>query len=144
MSLVFEDLAVCFVAAILAYFIWSRQSRARSLPHPPGPPGLPLIGNLRDMPPDPAWTTYLSWSERYGNFSSTQMACRLIIACTLESDIIRLNVLGRNIIILNSLIASVDLLERRSSIYSDRYVCISSPILSLMGFRDDMVMLNEL
>lgn len=60
------DVVACLAAAALAYLIHYRYGRAKSLPYPPGPPGLPLIGNLRDIPPDPAWTTYLQWTEEYG------------------------------------------------------------------------------
>ena len=44
-----------------------------------------------------------------------------LVIYSLGSDILRLNVLGNNIIILNSLEATTDLLEKRSTIYSDRY-----------------------
>lgn len=37
-----------------------------------------------------------------------------------DSDILRLNVLGTNIILANSFEVATDLLEKRSSIYSDR------------------------
>lgn len=42
--------------------------------------------------------------------------------CNAGSDIIRVNMLGTNFVITNSLEASTDLLDKRSSIYSDRYV----------------------
>ena len=35
---------------------------------------------------------------------------------------IYVNILGTNIIVLNSIQAAYDLIERRSSLYSDRYV----------------------
>ena len=47
-------------------------------------------------------------------------------ASVVDSDIIRLNVLGSNIIILNSAEAVTDLLEKRSLNYSDRCVTLSS------------------
>lgn len=44
------------------------------------------------------------------------------------SDIIRVNTLGTNIIVLNSLEATSDLLDKRSTIYSDRlaFICPSN------------------
>lgn len=39
---------------------------------------------------------------------------------TSGSDVLRLNVIGMNLIVLNTMEAAVDLLDKRSSIYSDR------------------------
>lgn len=39
--------------------------RRKGLPFPPGPRGLPLVGNIRDIPPMPTWVTYRQWSNVY-------------------------------------------------------------------------------
>ncbi|KAH9983875.1 cytochrome P450 [Russula vinacea] len=54
------------------------------------------------MPSEEEWVTYRKWSDEFG------------------SDIIHTDVLGSHIIILNSIKASHDLLDNRSTIYSDR------------------------
>ncbi|KAJ3552033.1 hypothetical protein NM688_g4375 [Phlebia brevispora] len=92
------DFAACGLALILVRWLYIRQTRKRrpNVPHPPGPPGLPIIGNLRDMPKYRGWFTYQRWSREYG------------------SDLIRLNIFGSNIVVVNSLEAALDLLERRS------------------------------
>lgn len=33
---------------------------------PPGPRGLPIVGNIRDIPPMPTWVEYRKWSDVYG------------------------------------------------------------------------------
>ncbi|KAJ7786209.1 cytochrome P450 [Mycena metata] len=93
-----------------------RRMRARL---PPGPPGLFLLGNLRDMPHDkPHWLTYEAWAEKFG-------------------DIVYVEVLGRSMVILNSLAAVTELLEKRSASYSDRP---PMPMANdLMGWHWDMV-----
>ncbi|KAI0348399.1 cytochrome P450 [Trametopsis cervina] len=108
-----ETVLSTVVLASCVLCVWrSRYSRnEQRLPHPPGPPGLPLVGNILDVPKQPAFMGYLAMSKKY------------------DSDIIRLNVLGTNLIILNSAQAVSDLLEKRSLNYSDRH---------------RMVMLNEL
>ncbi|KIJ31347.1 hypothetical protein M422DRAFT_90578, partial [Sphaerobolus stellatus SS14] len=68
---------------------------------PPGPKGLPIVGNWFHLPIHVPWETYTDWSKEYG-------------------DIVRVKDFGRNIIILNSWKSANDLLEKRSSIYSDR------------------------
>jgi hypothetical protein len=43
-----------------------------------------------------------------------------IQTCRLTGDVVSLSILGRSVIILNSAQAALDLLDKRSSIYSDR------------------------
>ncbi|KIP12644.1 hypothetical protein PHLGIDRAFT_61362 [Phlebiopsis gigantea 11061_1 CR5-6] len=71
---------------------------------PPGPKGLPLIGSLLDLPRRQEWETYSRWS-----------------------DVMSVTALGQRIVILGSFEATMDLLEKRSAIYSDR------PYLALTG-----------
>ncbi|KIP03142.1 hypothetical protein PHLGIDRAFT_26261 [Phlebiopsis gigantea 11061_1 CR5-6] len=88
--------AICIGAA---FFILARQ-KSRNLPHPPGPQGYPLVGYLKTIP-SPLWKTYLDWGRQY------------------KSDIVRLNILGNNMIVTNTLKATLDLLDKRSAIHSD-------------------------
>lgn len=59
------DLSVVllFLAAIRAI----RDHRKRGgLPYPPGPPPLPVIGNLLDIPLQSSWFAYIRFSKTYG------------------------------------------------------------------------------
>ncbi|KAI0348407.1 cytochrome P450 [Trametopsis cervina] len=105
------------LASCVLWYVWRLRHRRNEerLPHPPGPPGLPLIGNLLDVPKESTWLTYFAMSEKY------------------DSDIIRLNVMGTNIIVLNSAQAVSDLLEKRSSNYSDRPQAVM--LNELVGFK---------
>ncbi|KAF8584806.1 cytochrome P450 [Ramaria rubella] len=80
--------------------IYRATARARSLKLPPGPKGLPLLGNIHQLP-KARWNLFLKWKSVYG-------------------PIFRVNILGQNIVVLNTAKAVTDLLERRSRIYSDR------------------------
>ena len=78
------------------------QRRKSSHPHPPGPKGKLLIGNVADLPKEYPWLTFFKWGKEYG-------------------PITYLNVMGQPIVIINDHQTSVDLLEKRGAIYSDRY-----------------------
>jgi cytochrome P450 len=88
------------LAAALALLAVYLHSSYRKAPLPPGPKPLPLIGNLFDMPRSDEYKTYAKWGQ-YG-------------------DVVHVNVLNTHIVVLNSFHAASELLDARSSIYSDR------------------------
>ena len=47
----------------LALYLFLRRRYDNSLPLPPGPKKLPLIGNLLDMPKGLEWVTYHKWCK---------------------------------------------------------------------------------
>ncbi|KAJ7575596.1 cytochrome P450 [Mycena floridula] len=75
------------------------QKRVR-LPSPPGPKGLPWIGNI-DIPSERQWLKFTELKKQYG-------------------DIFSLTLLGQKIIVLGSLEAVTDIFEKRSMNYSSR------------------------
>ncbi|ETS76286.1 hypothetical protein PFICI_11673 [Pestalotiopsis fici W106-1] len=86
---------------VLLLVIRSRRPSRSSLPLPPGPPGVPLIGNVLQTPKETPWVHYYEWSKKYG-------------------PVMYLNMAGQPLIIINSLKAAQDLLSRRGAHYSDR------------------------
>ncbi|KAJ7618765.1 cytochrome P450 [Roridomyces roridus] len=101
------------IAAAL-YLTWSRNASRSKLPLPPGPRKLPILGNLLDVGGRPMSEACRDWSREY------------------NSDIIHLNLAGTSIIVLSSLEATDNLMEKRSAIYSDRP---PMPMLYMMGFE---------
>ena len=63
------DKFLCAVACVL-WICWrySRNGRynLRKWRHPPGPRGLPIIGNLINLPSQLSWLQFDRWSRDYG------------------------------------------------------------------------------
>ncbi|PCH41812.1 cytochrome P450 [Wolfiporia cocos MD-104 SS10] len=87
-----------FLGTVIAHHIvWGRR-RGRL---PPGPRGLPFVGNILDVPKSHQWKTFYEWSRKWG-------------------DIVSVTVLGHTLIILSSPSSINALLEKNSAISSDR------------------------
>ncbi|KAJ8081743.1 hypothetical protein PM082_007589 [Marasmius tenuissimus] len=89
-------------ATACAVFVYTRALKSPSpAPLPPGPKGLPLIGNVLDLPQTQAWLTFAKWAEEYG-------------------PITHVRVPGLPIIVLNDATCTSDLLDKKGRQYSDR------------------------
>ena len=104
--------------AYCLYILLKAHLRHRRQRLPPGPAGTPLLGTLR-LPAVPSWESYRAWAKEYGTRISLEFE-RFTDYFELGSDVIYFNALGNHIVILNSMQAANDLLDKRSSIYSDR------------------------
>ncbi|KAF5330223.1 hypothetical protein D9611_010590 [Ephemerocybe angulata] len=90
---------------------WQKSKRGvRSLPLPPGPKRLPVLGNLLQLPQVQPWEEYNRMSQEFG-------------------DIMYLEALGQPIVLLNSLSRATEVYDKRGVQYSDRP---HLPILGLM------------
>jgi hypothetical protein len=55
--------------AVYASILFVKWQRRKRIPYPPGPKGLPLIGNILDIPPGDEWITYNQWSHKYSTLT---------------------------------------------------------------------------
>ena len=108
-------------AWIAKNFVVERRRNPRRLPLPPGPRGLPFLGNVLDIPQEQIWEGYHQLCRQYGT-----SALRFVGILTwangrvILGDLVYLNALGIDILIVGSLEKAFDLLEKRANNYSDR------------------------
>ncbi|KAG2144265.1 cytochrome P450 [Suillus clintonianus] len=98
------DLCLAGVAVYLVKQVLNKNPA----PYPPGPRGLPLIGNIQDMPHIRPWLTFAEWGKKYGPISHVE-------------------ILGQHIVVLNSVKSAMDMLDKKGTVYSDR------PVLPMGG-----------
>ncbi|KAK5126948.1 hypothetical protein LTR85_008306 [Meristemomyces frigidus] len=106
MTSLFHPRVVLGVLGVLALYAIKKlflDRRAESMPLPPGPPGLPLVGNVSDLPPPdvPEYQHWLEHKDRYGPLSS-------------------ITVLGQTMIIVHDKEVAFELMEKRANRYSGR------------------------
>ncbi|KAF3003711.1 hypothetical protein E8E13_009112 [Curvularia kusanoi] len=90
------------LAALLALVVHQLSKIGRRpADYPPGPPTLPLIGNLHLMPKEKGHLQFQKWAEEYGPVYSLILGTKVMI-------------------VLSSDQAIKDLLDKRSNIYSSR------------------------
>ncbi|KAK0480275.1 cytochrome P450 [Armillaria novae-zelandiae] len=111
------DITVCLVTLVAAAKLYNRHSRnPLRLPFPPGPQPsiIPFVGNIPDMPTKDEWFKFTEWGKQYG-------------------PLMMLEIMGQKICIINSAQVATDLLDTRSSIYSDRPPMVM--VKELMGWN---------
>jgi hypothetical protein len=89
---------IVFVAMVAFFSIRKARPRGKL---PPGPPRLPLIGNLHQAPTNALWLTFQNWVKQYG-------------------PLVGLDFGGTIVIIVGDYETARDLLDKRASIYSSR------------------------
>ncbi|EIW75950.1 cytochrome P450 [Coniophora puteana RWD-64-598 SS2] len=81
-------------------------------PFPPGPPGVPLLGNTLAIDAEKPYETFEAWTREYGDL----VYCRLF---------------GQDTLVVGSESVARDLLERRSSNFSDKTMLGAAELLGL-------------
>ncbi|KAM0715223.1 hypothetical protein Q7P37_009688 [Cladosporium fusiforme] len=111
-----------FIALAVAVGLWTLASLwtigKRPSTLPPGPPTLPIIGNLHQIPRKDAHLQFQAWAREYGPVYSLILGTKVMI-------------------VLSSPEAVRDLLDRRSAIYSDR---IDAYVGATLASRDQKIL----
>jgi len=99
------------LGAVLLAVLFKQKPKSK-LPQPPGPPGirtlaarltigLPILGNLLQMPEKHSWLLFKKWADQYG-------------------PIFRFTIGGQNNVVVSTEKIANDLLRERGNLYSSR------------------------
>jgi hypothetical protein len=110
-------LAALVVIAVVA----PKKRNPRGLPLPPGPKGLPIIGNTLQIPDfaKHPWEVYAALCKEYGMYLVNKSLLRYS-PCDGIGDMVYLTAMGQGILVLSSLPRAVELLDKRAAVYSSR------------------------
>jgi hypothetical protein len=97
----FQTLSVLWPVVVIAVITRLLFTGRRPKSYPPGPPTLPIIGNLHQMPTQDAHLQFEKWARQYGSVYSLILGTKTMI-------------------VLSSDKAVKDLLDKKSGIYSHR------------------------
>ncbi|THH20292.1 hypothetical protein EW146_g1063 [Bondarzewia mesenterica] len=87
--------------ALGSWFVRRIIVQRRKAPLPPGPKGWPFIGNFMSLPRNRRWETFAEWEMKWGS-------------------IIHISAFGKHLIVVNNGKTAVEMLNKKSNIYSDR------------------------
>lgn len=104
------------VLGITALLIRVLRIGSRPKDYPPGPPTLPLLGNIHQMPTRDAHLTFQKWANEYGPVYSLILGTKVLI-------------------VLSSDEAVKELMDKRSGIYSARQDMYIGQTLCSGGLR---------
>jgi len=107
------------VAAVVGILLVKKIFTKRSGPLPPGPSKLPILENLLDMPTSHEWITFAEWGKKWGPMTTV-------------------SVFGQTMIVVNSAKTAIDMMDKKSAIYSDRPVMPMGG--ELVGWKDTFVL----
>ncbi|KAF9817390.1 hypothetical protein IEO21_03444 [Rhodonia placenta] len=118
------DVLAIFLAVVVC-IVGARWNRSKHRPLPPGPRGVPLLGNIFQIPLENQFKMFTDWGNIYG-------------------DVVYAQLFQQPLVIIGSLRAAQELMEKRGAIYSDRprFVLLQEiyglkPMTSLIRFGDD-------
>ncbi|KAF8999669.1 cytochrome P450 [Cyathus striatus] len=100
-NFILTNLLILTGIALSAVAVHRYCMRGNLAPLPPGPKGLPLIGNVTDLPNSKPWETFSQWGDMYGGM-------------------VYINAFGKSMIILNDPETATELLDKKGKLYSDR------------------------
>jgi len=109
------------IAGVIFVGFWlATRIKNGGLPYPPGPQGLPLIGNVFDVDVKEPHVTYTKWAEQYGTHLESVLLGPRHGANVPPGGIVYSRIFNQDFVIINSTTIARHLADQRSMVYSDR------------------------
>ena len=127
------------VAAVFGVVLVKKIFTKRSGTLPPGPSKLPILENLLDMPTSHEWITFAEWGKKWGMELHVEIPFKCSsLTSVLLGPMTTVSVFGQPMIVVNSAQTAMDMLDKKSAIYSDRPVMPMGG--ELVGWKDTLVL----
>lgn len=89
---------------------------------PPGPTPFPILGNVLDVPRSRVGFTFSALRKKYGESNLAFPMAEEVPLTSYIGDVIYLNLLGQPMVVIGSVTAAFDLLDKKSANFSGRPV----------------------
>ena len=127
---------ICVSVALATIYALQTIKSYRKGKLPPGPRGLPFLGNLFQLSFKP-WKEFEVWKKQYGTSIHSFVVFYTDFVLN-AGPLVYLTMPGQGILIINTHQVAADLLDRRGHIYSDRPRMISKCRSSIISYLIDI------
>lgn len=128
-----DDLRLTFRTILIllsTLVVTARFFRKRTLPYPPGPSGVPILGNALQIPPRWSWLWYTEQAKQFG---AAFLPSRYLMPASepltwnpidVAGDVVYVTALGQPIVVLSSKEATDDLLVKKTTMAGRPYLAM--------------------